>query len=64
MVTVEQARNVLIKNINTLKLIRKGLLEIDGLYSGRYYFFYRPSCDLLPENCICFRCFRQGHLAV
>jgi hypothetical protein len=33
MVTVEQARNVLIKNINTLKLIRKGLLEIEGIYS-------------------------------
>ncbi len=63
MVTVEQARNVLIKNINTLKLIRKGLLEIEELYSGRYYFFYRLSCDLLPENWICFRCFRHGHLA-
>jgi len=44
MVTVEQARKVLIKNINTLKLVRKGLFEIEGLYFGRDYFFYRPSC--------------------
>jgi hypothetical protein len=32
MVPVEQARKVLIKNIKTLKLVRKGLLEIEGPY--------------------------------
>jgi len=50
MVTVELARKVLIKNINTLKLVRKGLLEIEGLYFVRYYFFYRHYCFHQPSN--------------
>ena len=51
MVNVEQTRKLLIKNINTLKLVRKGLFEIIGLYFGKHYFsidlpaFTSPAMD-------------------